>query len=340
MPILEALGVHAGDRAGGLHSQAGRDVRLGLAAPSRGASSSATIPAGGRTRFRWCVRSSTIFCSGTRPALGADVREAHRVEAIDYDGARSRVHGDRRARRGGGGRGGLGDRRERPAGAARPARPTAPVRPVLQEPGGVRLLRGRASGWTAPLSGNILSAAFADGWFWFIPLHDGTTSVGAVVDAKRFAGEAAGDAAALYHRLIAACAPVAQRLRAARLRRPGARHPRLLLLQRSLLRPRLSARRRCRLLHRPGVLHRRAPRVPVRLSGGAHDRDDPSPTRRRRRAAAGALRCAATAPPSSATCASSTSSTTITPTPTRTSGRRARSSTPSGRSRRAPRSCA
>jgi len=65
------------------------------------------------------------------------------------------------------------------------------------------------------LAGNILSAAFADGWFWFIPLHDGTTSVGAVIDATRFAGEASGDALPLYERLIAACAPVAQRLRTA-----------------------------------------------------------------------------------------------------------------------------
>src|SRR5262249_25502477 len=44
------------------------------------------------------------------------------------------------------------------------------------------------------LAGNILSAAFADGWFWFIPLHDGTTSVGTVVDAQRFAGQAAAGA--------------------------------------------------------------------------------------------------------------------------------------------------
>lgn len=71
-----------------------------------------------------------------------------------------------------------------------------------------------------PITGNILSVAFADGWFWFIPLHDGTTSVGAVVDAPRFAGEAAGDASALYHRLIAACAPIADRLRSARLVSP------------------------------------------------------------------------------------------------------------------------
>ena len=70
------------------------------------------------------------------------------------------------------------------------------------------------------VDGNILSAAFADGWFWFIPLHDGTTSVGAVVDAKRFAGEAAGAPGASTARLIAGCAPVAERLRQAELVSP------------------------------------------------------------------------------------------------------------------------
>jgi 2-polyprenyl-6-methoxyphenol hydroxylase-like FAD-dependent oxidoreductase len=68
-----------------------------------------------------------------------------------------------------------------------------------------------------PVAGNILSAAFADGWFWYIPLHDGTTSVGAVVDATRFAGEAGGDPLPLYLRLVEACAPVAERVRDARL---------------------------------------------------------------------------------------------------------------------------
>jgi len=70
------------------------------------------------------------------------------------------------------------------------------------------------------LAGNILSVAFGDGWFWFIPLHDGTTSVGAVVDATRFAHDAQGDAEGLYHRLIAACEPVSHRLRDARLVSP------------------------------------------------------------------------------------------------------------------------
>lgn len=70
------------------------------------------------------------------------------------------------------------------------------------------------------IAGNILSAAFADGWFWFIPLHDGTTSVGAVIDAQRFAGEVGGDASELYLRLIARCDEIARRVRHAKLVSP------------------------------------------------------------------------------------------------------------------------
>jgi halogenation protein CepH len=70
------------------------------------------------------------------------------------------------------------------------------------------------------VAGNILSAAFDEGWFWFIPLHDGTTSVGAVVDARRFAGAAGENVEKLYADLIARCGPVAQRLRQGRLVSP------------------------------------------------------------------------------------------------------------------------
>lgn len=73
---------------------------------------------------------------------------------------------------------------------------------------------------TGNIAGNILSAAFADGWCWFIPLHNGTTSVGAVIDAERFAGRAARDAGELYSQLVAACTPVAARLRNATLCSP------------------------------------------------------------------------------------------------------------------------
>jgi halogenation protein CepH len=70
------------------------------------------------------------------------------------------------------------------------------------------------------LANHILSAAFADGWFWYIPLHDGTMSVGAVVDAKRWAKEAAADAEGTYRGLVARCPAIADRLRDATLVSP------------------------------------------------------------------------------------------------------------------------
>jgi halogenation protein CepH len=73
---------------------------------------------------------------------------------------------------------------------------------------------------SGPVAGNILSAAFDEGWFWFIPLHDGTTSVGAVVDAQRFAGMAGNDVEGLYRRLISQCGEVANRVRHGRLVSP------------------------------------------------------------------------------------------------------------------------
>ncbi len=46
-----------------------------------------------------------------------------------------------------------------------------------------------------PLRDNILSAAHGEGWCWYIPLHDGTISVGAVVDAARWKERARPDGA-------------------------------------------------------------------------------------------------------------------------------------------------
>ena len=55
------------------------------------------------------------------------------------------------------------------------------------------------------LSNHILSAAFADGWFWYIPLHDDTMSVGAVVDVRRWDSVAEADPEATYRGLISRC---------------------------------------------------------------------------------------------------------------------------------------
>ena len=49
----------------------------------------------------------------------------------------------------------------------------------------------------APTEGNILSAAFDEGWFWYIPLSDTLTSVGAVVSREAAASIQSGHAEAL-----------------------------------------------------------------------------------------------------------------------------------------------
>ena len=211
MPILDALGVMpAIERAGFIRKPGGTFVWGSQAEPW---SFFFRDDPGGLPHAFQVVRSEFDHLLLKHAAsAGADVREAHRVEEIRYDGTRSRV----RAIDAGG------------------ASVDAEATWVIDASGQQALLGRRdqlrrfdpffknlavfgywerAARLDGELAGNILSAAFADGWFWFIPLHDGTTSVGAVVDAKRFAGEAAGDANALYGRLIAACPPVAERVR-------------------------------------------------------------------------------------------------------------------------------
>jgi halogenation protein CepH len=58
-----------------------------------------------------------------------------------------------------------------------------------------------------PCEGNILCAAFEDGWFWYIPLSPTLTSVGVVVDKQHGRTLQAGDAEAL-ERFIDKCHPI------------------------------------------------------------------------------------------------------------------------------------
>jgi halogenation protein CepH len=68
-----------------------------------------------------------------------------------------------------------------------------------------------------PLADNILSAAHDEGWCWYIPLHDGTISVGTVVDAKRWGDRVHAESLQeSYESLISRCAPVTQLLLGAR----------------------------------------------------------------------------------------------------------------------------
>jgi FAD-dependent halogenase len=67
----------------------------------------------------------------------------------------------------------------------------------------------------APNQGNILSAAFRDGWFWYIPLSDTLTSVGAVVSREAADEIRQGEETAL-HGYVERCAIIQEYLAGAR----------------------------------------------------------------------------------------------------------------------------
>jgi len=74
---------------------------------------------------------------------------------------------------------------------------------------GARRLEGQAAG-------NITIAWFDHGWFWFIPLSDGTTSIGAVCPAAFFKNRGT-DLSSFFMRLIASSPEIADRLKDATL---------------------------------------------------------------------------------------------------------------------------
>ncbi|WP_024935674.1 tryptophan 7-halogenase [Actinomadura welshii] len=67
----------------------------------------------------------------------------------------------------------------------------------------------------APNSGNILSAAFDSGWFWYIPLSDTLTSVGAVV-RRDMASKIQGDPERALEALIEECPMISDYLSSAK----------------------------------------------------------------------------------------------------------------------------
>ncbi len=67
------------------------------------------------------------------------------------------------------------------------------------------------------MEGNITIFWFAHGWFWFIPLADGTTSVGAVCWPYYLKSRGGKPMAEFFHDTIASCKGLAQRLEGATL---------------------------------------------------------------------------------------------------------------------------
>lgn len=74
---------------------------------------------------------------------------------------------------------------------------------------GARRLAGKAEG-------NISIVWFEHGWFWFIPLSDGTTSVGAVGPAEFFKNRGT-DLTSFFMKVVASCPEISSRLENARL---------------------------------------------------------------------------------------------------------------------------
>ena len=115
-------------------------------------------------------------------AVGADVRQGHRVRGVLWSGARAvgvryasddGATGEIRARWvvDASGRSGL-IARERALRAVDPFYPDLSVYAYVQD----------ARRFTGPHAGNLLIEAVPWGWFWFIPLHTGEVSVGLVCD--------------------------------------------------------------------------------------------------------------------------------------------------------------
>ena len=79
-----------------------------------------------------------------------------------------------------------------------------------------------AGAWRRPdkAAGNITLFWFDHGWFWYIPLLDGTTSVGAVCSAA-FMKARGTDVTTFFHSLIAQCPPLAARLEGAQMTGPA-----------------------------------------------------------------------------------------------------------------------
>jgi flavin-dependent dehydrogenase len=74
---------------------------------------------------------------------------------------------------------------------------------------GARRLPGKAEG-------NISIVWFANGWFWFIPLSDGTTSIGAVCPSEFFKNRGT-DLTSFFMAVIESCPEIADRLKDAQL---------------------------------------------------------------------------------------------------------------------------
>jgi halogenation protein CepH len=218
MPILEAAGALPRIEAHGFLRKPGGTFQWGRQAEPW--SFWFREDPGGRPHAFQVVRAEfdQLLLQNARDQ-GAEVHEEHAVEAIDDDGPSPVVRG------------------VAAGGRAFTLRPR-----FLIDASGQRALIGTRRGlrrfndffknlaifgyWRdaerlpGELANHILSAAFGDGWFWYIPLHDGTMSVGAVVDVRRWQTLAESSPEDTYRGLVERCPAMRTRLQHATLASP------------------------------------------------------------------------------------------------------------------------
>ena len=213
MPVLERLGVLDAVKARGFLVKYGAyfhdqdmDRRLPVLLP-RGQAVALLHLRGPAGR----VRQDPARSRG--PAAERDAAAARHRRA----GGLRRRRRDRHRRRG---RGLAGDpralpgRRERARRVSRdPARPPPSHRGARQGRA-VRPLPGRQA-LAGKEAGNIRIFSFEPGWFWYIPFHNGTSSVGCVLHARTVRGRE-GNLEQLYESLITRCRGLVDALDGAR----------------------------------------------------------------------------------------------------------------------------
>ncbi len=312
---------HAADRAARLPAQARRHVPVG--SPARAVE--LLVPRGpGRTPAtpsRSCGPSSTRSCSTTRASTAPTFARSTPSTRVDTSGATPVIDGTRRdgttfrlAPRF------LVDASGQQA-LDRPRAGPAPLQRVLQEPGRVRLLdrrraAARRAGQPHPLRRLRRRLVLVH------PAprrHDERRRRGRREALERRRDRRSGGYLPRTDRPLSGDRRAPAR-RDARLADPH--DPRLLLRQLALLGAGAPHGGRRRVLHRPGLLDRRASRLARRVPRRARGGPDPARRAPRRRRHSATTRPPIAAP-STATSGSSTSSTTTTSIAIRTSGRRA-----------------
>ncbi|KZB79716.1 tryptophan 7-halogenase [Amycolatopsis regifaucium] len=213
--ICALLGVREEIERAGFVRKGGGTFKWGTSAEPWTFSFAASERMAGPTSYAYQVERSRfdlVLLDGAR-RLGAEVRQGHRALGTIREG--DRITGVRYADDTG---------RERLATARFVVDASGHGSRLHHDVGGAReysphfrnlALFGYFEGghrMPAPHAGNILCVSFADGWFWYIPLSDTLTSVGAVVKQES-ATRVQGDPDVAYASLIDDCPLIAEFLR-------------------------------------------------------------------------------------------------------------------------------